>query len=179
MFWNNPVAIGDGRSMSTPVISGRVTLPQVTDMSHLTPRGRKLALLFIVVTLLTFVVPLFNVDPPILGKEHWSPYDIAVEIHNQLGADAPFFLIFVPYASTYCLLLLAAAMICVLPSRKLLLWVIGLDLFLLLAPLRSIFGLMVLPSMLTSGKGNSPSLWLLLVILTSVIGFLVWKDTPV
>ena len=86
--------------MSTPVISGRVTLPQVTDTSRLTPRGRKLALLFIVVTLLTFVVPLFNVDPPILGKEHWSPYDIAVEIHNQLGADAPFFLIFVPYAST-------------------------------------------------------------------------------
>jgi len=70
-------------------------------------------------------------------------------------------------------------MVCVLPSRKLLLWIIGLNLFLLLAPLRSIFGLMVLPSMLTSGKGNSPSLWLLLVILTSVIGFVVWKDTPV
>jgi hypothetical protein len=165
--------------MSTPVISGRVTLPQVTDTSRLTARGRKLALLFIMVTLLTFVVPLFNVDPPIMGKEHWSPLDIAVEIHNQLGADAPFFLIFVPYASTYCLLLLAGAMVCLLPSRKPLLWIIGLNLFLLLAPLRSIFGLMVLPSMLTSGKGNSPSLWLLLVILTSVIGFVVWKDTPV
>jgi hypothetical protein len=54
--------------MSTPVISGRVTLPQVTDTSRLTARGRKLVLLFIVVTLLTFVVPLFNVDPPINGQ---------------------------------------------------------------------------------------------------------------
>ena len=164
--------------MSTTTVNRGPTLPQVTDQSRLTPRGRKLALLFLAITLATFVVPLFNVDPPVMGKEHWSPLDIALELQSRFGVGAPFLLLLVPYSSIYLLLFAAAAFVCILPFRKPLLWIIGLALFLLLAPLRSIFGILALPSMLTSGKGHSPSLWLLLVILTAVNGFIVWKDTP-
>lgn len=133
--------------------------------------------MFTILGLLTFFVPLIRADPPVGGKGHWSPLDVALYLPLGINLETPFLLLQIPFALVYLLLLLAIAALCFFPSRAGLIGISGYGIYLLF-PFRGFFGGIRLASIATSGGGvDAKPLWLFLFLIMLLVAAAAWTDT--
>jgi hypothetical protein len=78
------------------------------DTGRLSRRGKGIALAFIVIGLLTFVLPIIKFDPPVHGQRYWSDLDITLQSQATLHPETPLaLLLFVPFGLVYLTLFVA------------------------------------------------------------------------
>lgn len=152
---------------------------RVEETGRLSSRGKGIALTFIAIGLLTFVLPIIKFDPPAHGQQYWSVLDITLRLQAALRPETPLaILLFVPFGLVYVTLLVALVTVLFLPFRKALLWISLAGLF-LLYPFRGVFGGIRLGAFLQSSghSGSLTTLWVLLGIAMLVLAGVAWTDT--
>jgi hypothetical protein len=150
------------------------------DTGRLSRRGKGLALTFIAIGLLTFVLPIIKFDPPAHGHEYGSVLDITLRLQATLHPETPLaLLLFVPFGLVYSTLLVAIGAVLLIPFRKALLWISLAGLFLLLSPFRGLFGAIRLAASFQSSRhgGDLTTLWVILGIVILAVAGIAWTDT--
>ena len=92
------------------------------DTGRLSGRGKGNALTFIAIGLLTFVLPIVKLDPPVHGQQYQSVLDITQRLQATLHPETPLALLpVVPFGLVYLTLLVAMGAVLLIPFRKVLL----------------------------------------------------------
>jgi hypothetical protein len=149
------------------------------DTGRLSSKGKGIAVMFIAIGLLTFILPIIKFDPPLHGQQYWSVMDITLQLQAALHLETPLaILLFVPFGLVYVTLLVAMLAVLLLPFRKVLLWISFAGLF-LLYPFRGFFGGVRLGAFLQSSghSGSLTTLWVLLGIAMLALTAIAWTDT--
>jgi hypothetical protein len=152
---------------------------RLEDTGRLSSRGKGIALTFIAIGLLTFVLPIIKFDPPMHGQQYWSVLDITLRLQAALRPETPLaILLFVPFGLVYVTLSVAMVAVLLLPFRKALLWISLVGLF-LLYPFRGLFGGIRLGAFLQSSghSGSLTTIWVLLGIAMLALAGVAWTDT--
>ena len=146
---------------------------------RLSSRGKGIALTFIAIGLLTFVLPIIKFDPPGHGQQYWSVLDITLQMQATLHPETSLvLLLFVPFGLVYLTLLVAMGAVLLIPFRKALLWISLVGLF-LLYPFRGLFGAIRLAASFQSSRhgGDLTTLWVILGIAMLAVAGVAWTDT--
>ena len=146
---------------------------------RLSGRGKGIALALIALGLLTFFVPIIKFDPPAYGQMYWSVWDIALRLQTMLHPENPLeLLLFLPFGLIYVTLVVAIAIVLLVPFRSVLRWTSLAGLF-LLYPFRGIFGGIRLAALFESAgrRGDFMKLWGTLGVVMLGLAAVAWTDT--
>jgi hypothetical protein len=155
---------------------GRNPVTVQVDTGRLSRRGKGVALAFIAIGLLTFVLPIIKLDSPVQGQQYWSVLDLTLQMQDRLHLDMPFALLLIPFGRVYLTLLVALVTVLVIPLRKALRWISLAGLY-MLHPFRGFFGGVRLGAFLEYSKGGGfVTLWILLGIAMLAIAAIAWTD---
>ena len=157
------------------------------DTGELSRKGKRKALVFLALGLITFFLPVINFDPPLQNQQHWSAFDIARRIPAPT-TDTPAksfpttLKIEFEWIYAFCGTLLAGVGIVLLfPYRKLLLAVCLASLACLFFPFHGVLGVLWLAAMnsVQSDRGGDlKTLWILFAIDVAALAVVAWTDTP-
>jgi len=148
--------------MAPLVENSRNPATRQADTGRLSRRGKGIALTFIAIGLLTFVLPIIKFNPPAHGQQYWSGLDIALQLQATLHPETPLvLLLFVPFGLVYLTLFVAMGAVLLFPFRKAIRWISLAGLFLLVYPFRGLFGAMRLAALFQSSRhgGGLTTLW--------------------
>lgn len=156
------------------------------DTGELSRKGKRNALVFIALGLLTFFVPVINFDPPLQGQPHWSVLDVA----RRLPAPAPdtpattfpttLTIAFEWVYAFYGTLLAGLGVVLLFPYCKLLLGICLAALACLFFPFKGVLGVLWLATMtsIQSDRGGDlKTLWILFGIEVAALAVVTWTDT--
>jgi len=95
-------------------------------MTRLSRRGRVSGIVIIVTGLLSFFEPLIKVKPDVMGRSHWSVFELIDQSHERaLRTDTDkidFWTLLFFFGTPYALMLFALVSLCFFPLQKLLVW---------------------------------------------------------
>jgi hypothetical protein len=155
----------------------RASLP--VDTGRLSRRGKGITLTFIAIGLLTFVVPIVKLDPPVHGQQYQSVLDITQQLQATLHPETPLLLLpLVPFGLVYLTLLVALTAVLLIPFRKALLWISLVGLF-FLYPFRGLYGVVKMAAFFQSSSHVSglTTVWVILGIAMLAVAGIAWIDT--
>lgn len=170
------------------------SLSQVqVDTGKLSRRGLRNTLIFIILGLLSFALPVIEFDPPLQGQKYFSVLDLcqrpeAETRKNSTGDFLDFQAVFasmmmIPFEWVYAFygtLVVAAAAALVLPFRKLLVGISLTGICLLFVPFRGVIGMwrMLQSSSFQSNRGGDlRMIWFLFGIEFAILAVVGWTDT--
>lgn len=156
------------------------------DTGVLSNKGKRKALVFIALGLLTVFLPVINFDPPVRGQQRWSVFAIARRIPapaDETPAESfptNLTIAFECIYAFYGTLLAGLGVVLLFPYRKLLLGVCLAALACLVFPFRGVLGVLWLAAMnsIQSDRGGDlKTLWILFGIDVAALAIVAWTDT--
>jgi hypothetical protein len=189
-----PDTIIPSASISYPSTRGPSGVAQIpVDTGRFSPRGKRTAIFFIALGLLTFFLPVIEFDPPERGRQYWSVLEVAerppaepkkgsatagvFDVKGLFASAAliPFEFVYV----FYTILLAALAAVLLLPFRKLLVGIGVAGLICLVLPFQRTTGLMRVAasnSFLSSRGGDLQMVWIAFAIEFAILAIVGWTD---
>ncbi len=185
----------DGSPAGTPPNPLPASIPQQRssqflhaqlETGELSRKGKRNALVFIALGLLTFFLPVINFDPPMLDRQHWSVLDVARQLpHPTSDTPATTFptalsIAFEWVYAFYGTLLAGLGVVLLFPYRKLLLGICLAALACLFFPFHGVLGVLWLAAMtsIQSDRGGDlKTLWILFGIVVAALVLVAWTDT--
>lgn len=156
------------------------------DTGELSRKGKRKALVFIALGLLTVFLPVINFEPPLQDRQHWSAFDVARHIPAPATeTPATTFLTTLTIAfewiyAFYGTLLAGLCVVLLFPYRKLLLGVCLGALACLFFPFKGALGILWLAattSIQSDRGGDLKTLWILFGIEVAALAVVAWTDT--
>lgn len=156
------------------------------DTGELSRKGKRNALVFIALGLLTFFLPVIIFDPPLQDRQHWSVLDIARRLPAP-ATDTPatafpttLTIAFEWVYAFYGTLIAGPGVVLLSPYRKLLLGICLAALACLFFPFHGVLGVLWLAAMtsIQSDRGGDlKTLWILFGIDVAALAVVAWTDT--
>ena len=157
------------------------------DTGALSSKGKQKALVFIILGLLTFFLPVINFDPPLQDQQRWSVFDVARRIPAPT-TDTPaktfpttlkieFEWIYAFYGTQFA----GLGVVLLFPYRKLLLGVCLASLACLFFPFKGVLGVLWLAAMnsIQSDRGGDlKTLWIVFGVEVVALAVVAWTDNP-
>ena len=156
------------------------------DTGELSRKGKRKALVFIALGLLTVFLPVISFNPPLQDRQHWSVFDVARRLPPPPGNNLPtafptkLSIAFEWVYAYYGTLLAGAGVVLLFPYRKLLLGVCLASLACLFFPFHGVLGVLWLAAMtsIQSDRGGDlKTLWILFGIVVVALAVVAWTDT--
>jgi hypothetical protein len=156
------------------------------DTGELSRKGKRNALVFLALGLLTFFLPVINFDPPLHDQQHWSVLQVVWHIPAP-ATDTPattfpatLTIAFEWVYAFYGTLVAGVGVVLLFPYRKLLLGVCLASLACLFFPFHGALGILWLAAMtsIQSDRGGDlKTLWILFGIEVAALAVVTWTDT--
>ena len=195
---DSPVPVENAAGVSTRYgsRSGPLLAQVQVDRGTLSRRSKRNALIFIVLGLLSIVVPVIEFDPPVHGQKLWSVWDVSqqpqIEIRKGSSNEGLFnfgatfaAMMVIPFEWVYLFyaaLVAAAIATLAFPFRKLLLGVSLTGIALLFVPFRGSLGMMRMlqaSSFQSNRGGNLRMVWILFAMEFAILALIAWTDAGV
>jgi hypothetical protein len=165
--------------MAPLVENHRNPATEQADTGRLSRRGKGIALTFIVIGLLTFLLPIIKFDPPVHGQPYWSDLDITLRLQATVHPETPLaLLLFVPFGLVYLTLFVAMGEVLLAPFRKALRWISSAGILFLVYPFGGLLGAIRLAAVFQSPRhgGSLTILWVVLGIAMLAVAGVAWTD---
>ena len=195
---NNPVPVENTAGVSTRYgsRSGSPLAQVQVDRGTLSRRSKRSALIFIVLGLLSIVLPVIEFDPPVHGQKFWSVWEVSQQPQIETRKDTPKEGLFdfgatfaammvIPFEWVYLFyaaLITAAVATLTFPFRKLLLGISLTGIALLFVPFRGSLGMMRMlqaSSFQSNRGGNLHIVWILFAIEFAILTVIAGTDPGV